>query len=161
MPAIDSGLHQRQGGSVLLEAMVAVVIFSFGILAMISMQTAAVRSTSDAKYRADASFLAAQIVGQMWAASGATLDDFSNGVAVTAANASSCPTGGATATAAVATAWLGAVAEALPGADANRQQISVDPATGLLSVRVCWLDRSATDGTYHNHFVTAQINKNE
>lgn len=149
----------KQSGSVLIEAMVSVVIFSFGLLALISMQSAAVRSTTDAKYRSDASFLANQIIGQMWgAAGGASLNDFSNGVATTAANAATCPSGGGTATAAAATTWLAAVGGILPGADSNRQQITVNAATGQVTVRVCWLDR--TVGGYHNHLVTAQINKN-
>ncbi len=150
---------QRQNGSVLIEAMVAVVIFSFGLLALISMQSAAVRSTTDAKYRADASFLANQIIGQMWGVSSASLNSFANGVATTAANAATCPSGGGTATAAAATGWLAAVSAMLPGADNNRQQITVDAATGQVTVRVCWQDRAA--GGYHNHVVTAQINKNQ
>jgi len=149
---------QGQSGSVLIEAMVAVVIFSFGLLALISMQSAAVRSTTDAKYRADASFLANQIIGQMWGVANASLNNFANGVAATAANAATCPSGGAAAAAAEATAWLAAVSGMLPGADNDRQQITVDAATGQVTVRVCWLDRTA--GGYHNHLVTAQINKN-
>lgn len=149
----------KQCGSVLIEAMVAVVIFSFGLLALISMQSAAVRSTTDAKYRTDASFLANQIIGQMWGVANASLNNFANGVATTAANAATCPSGGGTATAAAATAWLAAVNGMLPGADNNRQQISVDAATGQVTVRVCWQDRTA--GGYHNHVVTAQINKNQ
>lgn len=148
----------RQSGSVLIEAMVSVVIFSFGLLALISMQSAAVRSTTDAKYRSDASFLANQIIGQMWGVATASLNGFSNGVATTAANAAACPTGGGVATSAEATAWLASVNELLPGAESTRQQITVNAATGLVTVRVCWLDRAA--GGYHNHVITAQINKN-
>lgn len=149
---------QVQCGSVLIEALVAVVVFSFGLLALISMQAAAVRSTTDAKYRADASFLANQIIGQMWGVANANLNNFANGVATTAANAVTCPSGGAAATAPEATAWLGAVSGTLPGADNNRQQITVDMATGQVMVRVCWQDRTA--GGYHNHLAIAQINKN-
>ncbi len=56
-----------QKGSVVLEAMIAILIFSIGILGLIGMQTSAVSNVSDAKYRSDASFLADQIIGQMWA----------------------------------------------------------------------------------------------
>lgn len=154
-----SSVVQRQRGSVLIEAMVAVVVFSFGLLALISMQSAAVRSTTDAKYRADASFLANQIIGQMWGVAGVTLNDFANGVATTVGNAATCPTGAAAATNAAATSWLASVSDMLPGADANRQQITVNAATGQVAVRVCWQDRTA--GGYHNHLVTAQINKNQ
>ena len=148
---------QRQGGSALIEALVAVLVFSFGILALVSMQTAAIKSTADAKYRADASFLANQIVGQMWGVDPAVLADFVNGPAVAAA----CSVGATAATNEIAEDWLASLEDLLPGADANRQTILFD-ADGVLTVRVCWLDKSdrAAVGTYHNHVVTAQINKN-
>lgn len=153
---------ERQTGSVLLEALVAVVIFSFGLLAMISMQSAAVRSTTDAKYRADASFLANQLVGQMWGTVAGNLSTFSNGVSSTSTNAATCPAGGSSASSTAAKSWLDEVGRVLPSADKNRQQISVDAATGRVTVRVCWRDRSSANaGDYHNHVVTAQINRND
>ena len=145
---------KQQIGSVLLEALVSVVIFSFGMLAMISMQTAAVRSTSDAKYRADASFLANQIIGEMWGVALADLADYSN---VTAADAGNCNSNADTAGS--ASVWQDSVEKMLPGADQARQKILVS-AGGLVTVRVCWLDRSSAAGDYHNHVLIAQINKN-
>ncbi len=56
-----------QQGSVLLEALLAILIFSIGILALVGMQATTINNVADAKYRADASFLADQIVGEMWA----------------------------------------------------------------------------------------------
>lgn len=58
---------KSQSGSVILEALIAILIFSIGILAMVGMQAAAVNNVSEAKYRSDASFLANQIIGIMWA----------------------------------------------------------------------------------------------
>jgi type IV pilus assembly protein PilV len=57
---------RRQRGATLLEALIAVLIFSIGILAIVGMQAMAVRVTTDAKYRADASFLASQALGRVW-----------------------------------------------------------------------------------------------
>jgi hypothetical protein len=54
--------------------------------------------------------------------------------------------------------WQETVQDALPGAEKERQKIFVN-AQGIVTVRVCWLDRSV--GGYHNHVVAAQINKNE
>ncbi|MBK7357206.1 type IV pilus modification protein PilV [Propionivibrio sp.] len=147
-----------QNGSALIEAMVAVLVFSFGILALISMQTAAIRSTADAKYRADASFLANQIIGQMWGEAPASLVTYVNGSSATAVGATLCPIGGAAATAPAAITWLTEIAKLLPGADANRQQVTV--AGDVVTVRLCWLDKSTTAGVYHNHVISAQINKN-
>lgn len=59
--------HSKQQGSVMLEALIAILIFSIGILALVAMQAATVNNISDAKYRADASLLADQMVGVIWA----------------------------------------------------------------------------------------------
>lgn len=56
----------KQSGATLLEALIAVLIFSFGVLAVIGMQGTAVRTVTDAKYRADASFIANQRLAQAW-----------------------------------------------------------------------------------------------
>ncbi len=50
----------------LLEALIGILIFSIGILAMLGMQAIGMRATVDAKYRSEASYLANQIIGQMW-----------------------------------------------------------------------------------------------
>lgn len=55
-----------QQGATLIEALVAVLIFSIGILAVIGIQALAVQVTADAKYRADASFIANQALGRIW-----------------------------------------------------------------------------------------------
>jgi type IV pilus assembly protein PilV len=59
--------QSMQKGMVLLEALIAVVIFSMGILAIAGLQAAMVKNTSDAKYRSDAAFIAQQALGRMWA----------------------------------------------------------------------------------------------
>jgi type IV pilus assembly protein PilV len=55
-----------QQGVVLLEALVAILLFSMGVLALVGLQAAMIKNTSDSKFRADASYLAQQWVGQMW-----------------------------------------------------------------------------------------------
>jgi type IV pilus assembly protein PilV len=56
---------KQQSGVMLLEAMIAILIFSIGILAIIALQAAAVNASSDAKYRSDACMLANELLGQM------------------------------------------------------------------------------------------------
>ena len=58
---------KAEQGVVLIEVMIAVLIFSMGILAVAGLQAAMVKNTSDSKYRADASFIAQQSLGKMWA----------------------------------------------------------------------------------------------
>lgn len=58
---------QAQQGVVLLEALIAVLLFSMGVLALVGLQAAMIKNTSDSKYRAEASFIAQQKIGQIWA----------------------------------------------------------------------------------------------
>lgn len=57
----------KQKGVTLLESLIGILLFSIGILAVVAMQVVAVRSVAESKYRMDASFLANEIIGQMWA----------------------------------------------------------------------------------------------
>lgn len=54
-------------GVVILEALIAILIFSMGILALVGLQAAMVKNAGDAKFRADASFVAQQRIGKLWA----------------------------------------------------------------------------------------------
>lgn len=60
----------REKGSVLLEGLIAILIFSFGILAIVGLQANSMRITTDAKMRIDASNIANQRVGAMWTDTG-------------------------------------------------------------------------------------------
>jgi type IV pilus assembly protein PilV len=55
-----------QQGVVLLEALVAILIFSMGVLALVGLQAAMIKNTSDSKYRSEASFIAQQRIGMIW-----------------------------------------------------------------------------------------------
>ncbi len=59
--------RNRQTGAYLLEALIGILIFSLGILGIVGLQAAALRSTSNASLRAEAVFAANQLIGQMWA----------------------------------------------------------------------------------------------
>lgn len=54
-----------QGGFLLIEVLVSLLLFSLGLLAMMGMQTYAINDTLHGKYRTDAGYLANSIVGQM------------------------------------------------------------------------------------------------
>lgn len=73
-----------QQGVVLLEALVAVLIFSMGILALVGLQAAMVKNTSDSKYRADASFIAQQRIGQIWTDQANAINYLENGTDISA-----------------------------------------------------------------------------
>ena len=57
----------NQEGVALLEALIALLIFSMGVIALVGMQAAMISNTSASKYRADASFLVQQRLGEVWA----------------------------------------------------------------------------------------------
>ncbi len=57
-----------QGGAFLLEALIAILIFSFGILGLIGVQAQSMRYVSDAQYRAEATYLVNSYIARMWSA---------------------------------------------------------------------------------------------
>jgi type IV pilus assembly protein PilV len=59
--------ESSQQGVVLLETLISILIFSMAILAIIGLQAAMVKNTTEAKSRADASYIAQQRIGTMWA----------------------------------------------------------------------------------------------
>ncbi len=59
-------IRRTQGGAYLLEALIGILIFSFGILGIVGLQAQAIRFTNDAEYRAEAVYLANSLVSQMW-----------------------------------------------------------------------------------------------
>src|SRR5438046_7376201 len=62
-----------QRGAFLLEALVALLIFSFGVMAMAGLQTRAARHFNEAQYRANAAELAQATIASMRASDPATL----------------------------------------------------------------------------------------
>lgn len=144
-----------QKGSVLLEGLISILIFSFGILGIAGLQGTTINNSRDAKFRNDAAFLANQISGYVWTdriignTNNVPAYSFNAGVATCAAGAA------APAAPANLVSWLADVAATLPQAAANRQRIVVG-AGNLVTITVCW--RSPQDSTYHSHTVTTQIN---
>jgi type IV pilus assembly protein PilV len=67
-PAIRSARVQKgtQRGVALLEALVSILLFSMGVLALVGLQSTMIKNTSDAQYRSEASFIAQQWLGVMW-----------------------------------------------------------------------------------------------
>jgi len=63
-----------QRGVALLESLIAILIFSFGILGLIGILIGSIRATNDARYRAEAANLAQALIGAMWTTRAADLD---------------------------------------------------------------------------------------
>jgi type IV pilus assembly protein PilV len=53
-------------GFALLEALIGILIFSFGVLGLVGLQSAMTKAQTSSKFRADALYLASEVVGEMW-----------------------------------------------------------------------------------------------
>lgn len=159
---------KKERGVALLEALIAMLIFSMGILALMGLQAVSIKQTADAKYRADAAFLANQIIGEMWADNPANLASYAHRATAGAA----CAPGGNASGNAKVIDWLGtvpaasavpagSVAGSLPGAAETKQQImmtsvGVAPtATRLVTITICW--QGPQQAVANQHTVMAQI----
>jgi type IV pilus assembly protein PilV len=67
--AIKSGFGRqgKQEGFLLIEVLVAILIFSIGILAVVGLQAVMIKGASEARYRTIASFIAEERIAQIWA----------------------------------------------------------------------------------------------
>jgi type IV pilus assembly protein PilV len=106
-------------GIVLIEVLVALLIFMFGILGFIGLQTALVRAGAEADLRANAAYLANEVLGRMWSDVG----NLAGYVGTTSCTATAC------------TEWRSKVQTLMPGGTAA---ITVDGATGNVSIRIGW-----------------------
>lgn len=125
--------EKAQGGIALVEALIAVLLFSLGILALVGLQAVMSKNVTHAKLRAEASFLANQLIGQMW---------------VDQANLSSyAATGGICATEGYAncTNWQTQVSQVLPNGNAD---VTINGT--VVSISLNW--RLPGDGEADNQF---------
>jgi type IV pilus assembly protein PilV len=127
----------------LIEALIGILIFSIGVLAMIGMQATAMRATIDAKYRSEAGFLANEIIGAMWV-DRANLNSY----ITSAGSPASCP-------GTAPCVWITRVQNRMPGATgANAPQIDVAGQQATVTVR--WVRPG--ESTPSNHVAVATIN---
>jgi type IV pilus assembly protein PilV len=110
-----------QEGVMLLEALLGILIFSVGILAVVGMQSMAVKTVAESKYRMDASFLANEVIGDMW---------------VNRSNLASYAYTGGTYPA-VLTEWGARLESSLPGIADNPPEIEIG-AGNTVTVTIYW-----------------------
>lgn len=130
----------------LLEALIAILIFSMGILAIVGLQATSIKLSSDAKYRSEASLLANQLIGQMWVSD--------RTATALATNFSNSPAG------AKYTTWLTQVQATLPGVSgSNLPTVTVASAVGAtegqVTVTLFW--QAPSESSRHNYTAIAQI----
>ena len=60
-------VKSAQQGVILIEVMVAILIFSIGVLALVGLQATMIKNTAESKYRSEASYIAQSRIAQIWA----------------------------------------------------------------------------------------------
>lgn len=144
---------RRQHGFSLVEVLVAIVVFSMGVLGLMKLQATAVRMATDARQRAEATFLADQLLARMLISDPSTAASFAHKPDGTV----SCAPTGAASTNAVVTEWLTQVTATLPRAAAAEQQVIVSTggAATDVTVRLCW--KNAETDTPHMFEITNRV----
>lgn len=65
-PGTVGVIPSRAKGVALIDSLVAIVVISIGILGLVALQGTFMKNNAEARHRAEAAFLAAQVIGQMW-----------------------------------------------------------------------------------------------
>ncbi len=146
-----------QRGVMLLEALIAILIFSMGILAIIGLQASSVSMAGDAKYRADANLLANRLIGAMWLANSSPtfVADFSSpgGAQYVAWNSGVLST----------LAGVTGASTPAPAPEVFIAQSGAGPASDVLSssvtINIYWAIPSQ-GGAIHKYTTSTQINNN-
>jgi type IV pilus assembly protein PilV len=147
-PTRPAPLLRSQRGVMLLEALIAILIFSVGILGLVGLQATAVKQSTDARMRSEAALLADRLIGRMWTDNRAT--------AALQAKYNTCVTDSCTGY----REWVDAVAEALPGVSLDsplRPAVTVNNA-GIVTISIFWKAPGEEAGAApHRYDVEAQI----
>jgi len=144
---IHSQVPKSQGGVMLLEALIAILIFSIGILAVVGMQATTIKNVTDSRHRTEAAFLANKLLSQMWTDAG---------------NIASYAYPGSGAVPTRLNGWVGQVNTRLPATETVPPIVTITApsATGaLVTIQVRWkLPEEASKGVPpHNYTVVASV----
>jgi type IV pilus assembly protein PilV len=162
----------RQHGVMLIEALVGILIFAIGILAMIAMQATAIRATQDARYRTEAvnyaNDLLSKIVVNVDRTNPATLQASLLGFQHQPTTSANCDYSGSASASPVVMDWAELVTGTsgltppprlpLPGTDDSKVQVLVDTSAGAfntVTITLCW--RAPDDLVARKHVLVSYI----
>ena len=128
--------NKRAHGFMLIEVLVSVLLFSVGVLALVGLQANMTRAQTESKTRADASYLASELIGMMWS-------DINN---LTSYNTDQCANNSR------CVGWTSKVTDTLPSGQAT---VTVDPLNpGDVRIIIQW---TLPDGGTHNFTTSTTI----
>lgn len=129
-------LQRAQRGVALLEALIGILIFAFGILGLVGLQATMTRSQTSGKFRADAANLVSELFGMI------QTDHVSN-MRLYAESASTHDCSSYTRCA----EWKAKVQRVLP---AGKVEVSVSTADGKVTAKVSWQQASEKPNQYES-----------
>jgi len=124
-----------QRGFALLEALVAMLVFAFGILGLVGVQASMTREQTNAKLRSDAAYLAGDLIATMWG-------DVANIANYSTSNCASYTR---------CSDWKNKVVATMPTAS---MAVTVDATSGDVSVMVIW---TLPNGDSHQYVAATTI----
>ena len=126
-----------QSGSVVIEALISALLIVVGLIGLMTMAAQASNQVGQSRSRSDASYLAGELIGEMWVSSRSPYD-----FVTTPDPAYS--------------AWVGRVSTVIPGATPT---ISASTTSKLVNIVITWPD-SKNQGIQHHYETTVEIVKN-
>lgn len=134
----------KQSGVMLLEAMIAVLIFSMGVLSLVALQATSIKLSADAKYRAVAAMMTDQLFSEMWV----------SGKDASQLKSYFEPDGDGY------TAWKARVASAFDGRvdfATYPPSVVVSGNPAIVTIVLQWPDKNSSSEALHKHTARAQI----
>ena len=122
--------RRTQSGMFVIEALISVVLIAIGLVGLMIMAAQAANQAGQSKFRNDASYLAGELIGEMWTSSAA-------------------PSGFST------TNWQTRVAGLIPGGTGT-----VTVTGTQVAIDISWPDHKEGNSVRHHYRTTAQIEKN-
>lgn len=114
MNANCSVRRRAQRGMTLIEVLIAILVFSIGMLGTVAMQARAIQYSGDSEDRTRAAMLANEIVASMWARGTVSPDT------------------------ATLTAWVAQIQDAARGLPNGNGTVSAPDADGVVTVTITW-----------------------
>ena len=159
-------ISHKQHGVVILEALIAILIFSIGILGLIAMYANSTAQVGDAQYRIEAANHANQLMNEIWISADRRPDDLNLAASIASfaynTGGGACVFAGGPPANQFVTDLLTRVTApgtGLPGTTPAQVQVLLNPAqNNQVQITICW--QTPTDagaGVFRNHVLVGNM----